>query len=42
LIKQKIDGFTPANGLGMDAFKKRYEDLQSLVLNYNHQPLTLT
>ena len=26
----------------MDAFKKRYEDLQSLVVDYNHQPLDLT
>lgn len=42
LIKQKIDGMSVANGMGMDAFKKRYEDLQSLVLNYNHQPLELT
>jgi hypothetical protein len=42
LIKQKIDGISVANGMGMDSFKKRYEDLQSLVLNYNHQPLELT
>jgi hypothetical protein len=42
LIKQKIDGFSVASGYGMDSFKKRYEDLQSLVMNYNHQPLTLT
>jgi hypothetical protein len=42
LIKQKIDGFSVASGYGMDSFKKRYEDLQSLVINYNHQPLTLT
>jgi len=41
LIKQKIDGMSVANGMGMDSFKKRYEDLQSLVLNYNHQPLEL-
>ena len=27
------------SGLGLDAFKKRYEDLQSLVITYNHQPL---
>jgi hypothetical protein len=42
LIKQKIDGMSVANGMGMDSFKKRYEDLQRLVLNYNHQPLELT
>jgi hypothetical protein len=41
LIKQKVDGFSTVSGLGMDAFKKRYEDLQSLVQTYNHQPLTL-
>lgn len=41
LIKQKVDGISVVSGLGMDAFKKRYEDLQSLVVNYNHQPLKL-
>jgi hypothetical protein len=42
LIKQKVDGFSTVSGLGLDAFKKRYEDLQSLVVNYAHQPLNLT
>ena len=42
LVKQKIDGTNTVNGLGLDAFKKRYEDLQSLVVTYNHQPLDLT
>jgi len=42
LIKQKVDGQNTVSGLGLDAFKKRYEDLQSLVITYNHQPLTLT
>ena len=41
LIKQKVDGFSVAVGLGLDAFKKRYEDLQSLVVTYNNQPLEL-
>jgi hypothetical protein len=41
LIKQKVDGFSTVSGLGLDAFKKRYEDLQSLVVTYNHQPLEL-
>ena len=41
LIKQKVDGFATVSGLGLDAFKKRYEDLQSLVMTYNHQPLDL-
>jgi len=40
LIKQKVSGFTTTNGMGMDAFKKRYEDLQGLVVDY--QPLSLT
>ena len=42
LIKQKVDGFSTASGMGLDAFKKRYEDLQSLVVSYNDQPLDLT
>jgi hypothetical protein len=41
LIKQKVDGFSVVSGMGLDAFKKRYEDLQSLVMRYNHQPLKL-
>ena len=41
LIKQKVDGASTISGLGLDAFKKRYEDLQSLVITYNHQPLDL-
>lgn len=41
LIKQKVDGWSTNSGYGMDAFKKRYEDLQSLVITYNNQPLTL-
>ena len=42
LIKQKVDGFSVVSGMGLDAFKKRYEDLQSLVVTYNNQPLDLT
>ena len=42
LIKQKVDGISVVSGLGMDSFKKRYEDLQCLVINYEHQPLNLT
>ena len=41
LIKQKVDGQSTISGLGLDAFKKRYEDLQSLVVTYNNQPLKL-
>ncbi len=42
LIKQKVDGISVVSGLGLDSFKKRYEDLQSLVVTYNNQPLDLT
>lgn len=42
LIKQKIDGQNTISGLGMDAFKKRYEDLQSLVVAYNDGELPLS
>lgn len=41
LIKQKIDP-NNVHKLGFDAFKKRYEDLQSLVENYDDHPLTPT
>ena len=41
LIKQKVDGWSTVNGLGMDAFKKRYEDLQSLVIGYKEGKLPL-
>ena len=40
LIKQKLDS-NNVLGLGFDAFKKRYEDLQSLVENYDAHPLDL-
>jgi hypothetical protein len=39
LIKQKVDGISTVSGQGFDAFKKRYEDLQSLVENYIDHPL---
>jgi len=42
LIKQKIDGISIVSGLGFDAFKKRYEDLQSLVITYDKGVLALT
>ena len=42
LIKQKVDGFSVVSGMGMDSFKKRYEDLQSLVVTYNNQPLEMS
>ena len=42
LIKQKVDGISIVSGMGLDAFKKRYEDLQSLVVAYNEGKLPLT
>lgn len=42
LIKQKIDGNNTVSGLGFDAFKKRYEDLQKLVEGYEDHALDLT
>jgi len=41
LIKQKVDGFSVVNGMGMDSFKKRYEDLQRLVIDYKSGQLKL-
>lgn len=41
LIKQKVDGQSTVSGLGLDAFKKRYEDLQKLVVSYKDLPLVL-
>jgi len=42
LIKQKLDGPPTPSGLGLDAFKKRYEDLQRLIEMYEDHPLPLT
>lgn len=39
LIKQKVDG--AYTGLGLDSFRKRYEDLQILIENYDVSPLPL-
>lgn len=41
LIKQKVDGMSTSNGLGFDSFKKRYEDLQRLVEQFEDHPLEL-
>lgn len=41
LILQKVDGWSTNSGLGMDAFKKRYEDLQNLVIDYKNGKLPL-
>lgn len=42
LIKQKVDGISVVSGMGLDAFKKRYEDLQRLIVNYIDGELELT
>ena len=42
LIKQKLDGVSTISGLGLDAFKKRYEDLQKFAMNYEVGKLPLT
>jgi len=41
LIKQKMDGQSTNSGLGLDAFKKRYEDLQKLIEPYENHILPL-
>lgn len=41
LIKQKVDGFSVVSGLGIDAFKKRYEDLQRLIISYENGKLPM-
>lgn len=40
LIKQKLDSNNVLKG-GLDAFKKRYEDLQKLIVAYNDQVIPL-
>jgi hypothetical protein len=42
LIKQKIDGGPTPSGMGFESFKKRYEDLQRLLENYDDHELDLT
>jgi len=42
LIKQKVDGISTNTGLGLDSFKKRYEDLQRLTVTYDDGKLPLT
>jgi len=42
LIKQKMDGTITTSGLGLDSFKKRYEDLQNLIEDYVKHPMDLT
>ena len=39
LIKQKSTGTVTNTGLGMDGFKKRYEDLQNLIIGFKNYEL---
>jgi hypothetical protein len=41
LVIRKVEGASSPSGIGLDGFRKRYEDLQNLVLNYDYQPLDL-
>lgn len=41
LIKQKVTGVPTTSGIGLDGFRKRYEDLQNLIENYDKHPLDL-
>jgi hypothetical protein len=42
LIKQKVDNISTVSQMGLDSFKKRYEDLQSLIVPYNDGELELS
>jgi hypothetical protein len=42
LIKQKLDGQNTISGLGFEAFKKRYEDLQKLIEAHEDHSLELS
>ena len=42
LIKQKVDNISTVSQMGLDSFKKRYEDLQSLIIAYNDGELELS
>ena len=42
LIKQKMNGFSTPSGLGLDSFKKRYQDLQILAVDFTVLPIELT
>src|SRR5688572_15346321 len=42
LVKQKFSGIATSSSIGLDGFKKRYEDLQNLIEDYIEHPLDLT
>jgi hypothetical protein len=41
LIKQKVDNISTVSQMGLDSFKKRYEDLQSIIISYDEGELPL-
>lgn len=41
LIEQKVSGLTSISGVGMDGFRKRYQDLQRLIVDYKPFKLEL-
>lgn len=41
LIKTKLDGYSVPNKLGMDASKKRYEDIENLIVDFSKNNLSL-
>jgi len=41
LIKQKVSGISIVSQMGLDSFKKRYEDLESLIVSYDAGVLPL-
>lgn len=42
LIKTKFTGISTPSRMGFDAFKKRYQDIQNLLVDFNQNSLTLT
>lgn len=42
LIKTKYDGMSLPNRLGFDAFKKRYQDIENLIVDFKENSLSLT
>lgn len=42
LIKRKVTGQSTSSGIGLDGFRKRYEDLQNLIEEYKDHELNLT
>ena len=41
IIKTKLGGFSVPNKLGMDSYKKRYEDIENLIVDFTKNTLSL-